>query len=228
MNLLRMIIALRCRQTLDEWRVLFPNCSISPLEFYALLEAAVRVRQVPDIEISQKDYKEGNLLSDRRLYMRIARDRSLFDCCAIPFGTSYLFSYWLLYLPHPFKLFHFLGMFTAVGLLPILSVQTFGFSRGLLLLGVLCAALLFVVKAGAARSSRALQEFLLGLSIIGVVWELFFRLPTHFERDTTLAFHSIIHECYMEVLSGLSQPHGLRALTQDERRKPKMRDFYQK
>lgn len=228
MNSLLLLFAIRRKQDLDDWRVLVRDFKMSPLEFYALLEAAVRQRQTPDTEIRQKDFKEGNLLSDRRVYLRLTRDRLLFDCCAVPFGTSYLFSYWLWFMPRPFTLFHLLGLVTTCGILPALSIQVFGMGRGLPVLGILLLALFFVVKSGVFRTRRKLEEYLHGLTIIGVIFELLFRMPTYFEKDTAAAFHTTIYECYIEVLDGLTQTHGLRALTEDERCKPEMRDFYKK
>lgn len=87
-------------------------------------------------------------------------------------------------------------------------------------------ALFVVIRTGLFRVRRQVEEFLLGVSVLGVIWELFFHLPGYFEKDTAAAFHTVVHDCTMGVLEGLAQTHGVRALKKKERRKVLMRDFY--
>lgn len=227
MSYFTLFIELRRKQCLDDWRVLFPDFQMPPLEFYALLEAAIRERQVPDLEVEHREYKESNLLSDKRVYLRLRRDRLRFDCCAAPFGSGYLVSYWLWRLPAPFTLFHFLGLLITFGLLlPALLLLPAGHGAGLSALAAALLALFIALRLRIFRRRGQVEEFLLGMSVIGVIWELFFHLPGYFEKDTAAAFHTVVHDSTMAILDGLAQTHGLRVLKKKERRKVLMRDFY--
>ena len=196
-------------------------------EFYALLEAALRRREVPEIEIEHAPFRESGLLSDQRDYLRLTRGTLRFDCCAAPFGTGFLFSYWLWFLPRPFTLFHFLGLLTTVGFLGSAMTREYGLVHGLEFLLAGLAILFVIVRSGIFRRQRSVEHFLQGLSVFGVIYELIFRPPTYFELDTAYAFNVTVRNSLIEVLDGLAQTHSLRALTEDER-KPVMRDFYQK
>jgi hypothetical protein len=69
----------------------FP-ASIPPKEFYAAVERELKDREVPGLEIFYVDFAEGGLLSAKREYLRMTRERLVFDICAAPFGTAYFFS----------------------------------------------------------------------------------------------------------------------------------------
>jgi len=213
---------------LNDWRSWYKNFQMPPLEFYGLLEAAIRRRQIPDLEISHKNYRQSCLLSDRRVYLRLRRDRMLFDCCAAPFGTDYFFSYWLWFLPRRFTFYHFLGLAT-ISLIGEFAAHHTVYWLDILMGFLTMAFILFlIVRSRWFPSSLWLEEYAHGLSVIGVIWELFFRRPTYFEQDTASVFHAVIHDCYMDVLDGLTQTHSLRALSEEERQKPVMRDFFDK
>ena len=214
MDFLKLIIALRRWQDLDDWRILAENYQMPPLEFYARLEAAIRQLQIPDLEISHYETKESGLLSDRRVYLRLRRGSLLFDCCAAPLGANYFFSYWLWMLPRPFTLFHLLGLLTTPVLLDCLAAHTLGLATILAGLGLLFA----VLRAGLFRTRRHLEEFGYGLTLVGVLYELFFRKPTYYELDAAAAFHATIRNRLLLVLDELTKTHGLRALTLEERR----------
>lgn len=228
MGLLRLIILLRSRLDLDDWRIWLKNFQLPPLEFYGLLEAAVRARQIPELEIAHQEHRERNVLSDRRVYLCLRRDRLLFDCCAAPFGTDYFFSYWLWLMPRRFTIFHFLGLMTSLEILNLLSSRGLGLVDGLMAGATLLYLLFLMSQSGLIRRPHWVEEYLHGVSVFGVIYELFFRKPTCFEMDTAQVFLASIHDCCLEVLDGLTQTHSLRALSEEERRKPVMRDFFHK
>lgn len=77
---------------LDHWYALVPSFTTSSKEFYAAVENELQERQVPGLEIHHVDFAEGGVLSQKREYLRMTRERLVFDICAAPFGTSYFFS----------------------------------------------------------------------------------------------------------------------------------------
>lgn len=77
---------------LSHWYSLVPNFGTSAKEFYETIERALQERKVPGLEISRVEFSEGGILSDKREYLRMSRERLVFDVCGAPFGTSYFFS----------------------------------------------------------------------------------------------------------------------------------------
>jgi hypothetical protein len=79
----------------EHWNHYFSNLQFSTEEFYALVEANIKVQAMPGVKISRVNYAETNILSDKREYLRVERKDDLFDICAAPFGAGFFVSYWL-------------------------------------------------------------------------------------------------------------------------------------
>src|SRR5437588_7559438 len=99
------------------WYTLIPGFISSTQEFYTSVENELKTRQVPGLEISRVDFSEGGLLSDKRTYLRMIRERLVFDVCAAPFGTAYFFSCRFAEIPAVVQLWQ---------LLVLVSVLSFG------------------------------------------------------------------------------------------------------
>jgi len=80
---------------LSHWYQLIEGLQESPQRFYGALEHAIRSRQLPKIDRTRINYKEGGLLSAKREYFRVRRKEHLFDVCAAPFGNGFFVSWWL-------------------------------------------------------------------------------------------------------------------------------------
>ena len=79
-------------ELLNHWIAFADNFQISPSEFYAELKAELLSRKVPKMLMAEVTCPEGGLLSENRIYLRMQRERILFDICAAPFGTGFFFS----------------------------------------------------------------------------------------------------------------------------------------
>lgn len=76
------------------WYHLIDGLEDSPQRFYTVLEEGLKRRQLPDIKISRVDFREGNILSAKRTYLRVVRNQYMFDVCAATFGKSFYVSWW--------------------------------------------------------------------------------------------------------------------------------------
>ena len=85
----------RATDIFSNWHHSLENFQASPMDFYAQVELALRKRQIPNIEVSRVDWREGGLFSAKREYLRIRRKEYVFDIFAAPFGTGFFFSWWL-------------------------------------------------------------------------------------------------------------------------------------
>jgi len=79
----------------SHWYHLIENFQQSSQEFYSSLEQAIKKRNLPDVRISRIDFKEGNIFSAQREYLRVKRKELVFDICAAPFGNGFFISWWL-------------------------------------------------------------------------------------------------------------------------------------
>lgn len=80
---------------LSHWYHLFEGFQQSPQQFYSALEEAIKRRQIPNVDLSRIDYREGGIFSAKREYLRVRRREHLFDVCAAPFANGFFVSWWL-------------------------------------------------------------------------------------------------------------------------------------
>jgi hypothetical protein len=97
---------------LSHWYTPVPNFTLSTQEFYTKVEKELTEQKVPDLEISRVEFAEGGLFSAKRQYLRLTRERLVFDICAAPFGVNYFFSCRFAELPeaNPAKMLLSLGL----------------------------------------------------------------------------------------------------------------------
>jgi hypothetical protein len=70
---------------LSHWSTLVENFQTSPLSFYDAVEAALKRREIPQTENSRVDYKEAGLLSAKREYLHVKREKLVFvDDARVP------------------------------------------------------------------------------------------------------------------------------------------------
>jgi hypothetical protein len=77
---------------IDHWYALVPGFTSSSKDFYESIEKELKERQVPGLEIFHVDFAEGGIMSSKREYLRMTRERLVFDICSAPFGTAHFFS----------------------------------------------------------------------------------------------------------------------------------------
>src|SRR5580765_2108915 len=82
----------RRADVLSHWYTPVPHFTASTEEFYAAIENELKVQKVPGLELFRVEFSEGGLLSDKRTYLRMTRERFVFDICAAPFGCNYFYS----------------------------------------------------------------------------------------------------------------------------------------
>lgn len=76
----------------EHWGSYMPNIHFSAREFYEKIEAEIRAKRWPDVQLLRVIYTEAGLFSHKREYLRVVRQRQCFDICAAPYGVDYFFS----------------------------------------------------------------------------------------------------------------------------------------
>ena len=74
--------------TLHEWT------KISTQKFYSRVESAIGERQLNEIRLGRRYYKEHLGISQKREYLAISYRKLLFLICAAPYGTGFFISTW--------------------------------------------------------------------------------------------------------------------------------------
>jgi hypothetical protein len=207
---------------ISHWHNLVENFSTSSLDFYTAVTSALKRREVPGAETSKVEYHEGGVLSAKRVYLRVTRERLAFDICAAPFGTGFFFSSWLRWVPPSLPLVGCITVFLFLAFAGFILEKgglTALFAVTLIVL-VLLWALGALVRAGELLS----EDMVLALPFFGPLYERVFKPETYYRLDTALMYQEAVHGAVMEVLDGLMSGKGLRALSPEER-KPHVRDL---
>lgn len=79
----------------SHWYHFIENLQESTQNFYGSLDEAIKQREIPNIDTSRIDYREGGIFSAKREYFRVKRKEYIFDICAAPFGKAFFVSWWL-------------------------------------------------------------------------------------------------------------------------------------
>ena len=219
----------------SHWHTLIDDFNTSTLEFYQAVEQAVMSREVPEVLFSRVEFKEGGFASANREYLRIERSNVAFDICGAPYGNGFFFSWWVSKVGPRYPLLYLIGFLflAAVGssvLVTVLSLP-FSFSDSMLaafavlLTGPLAVISVLVALAVLARKGVfGPEEHILAIPVLGWIYDKVFNPITFYSLDTALMFQESIRRAVHEVINGLIDEKGIRALTAEEQ-KPTIRDL---
>jgi hypothetical protein len=206
---------------LSHWDALLENFQFSPLTFYAQVERALQERKIPDSLNARIDYKESGILSARREYLHIERERLVLDICGAPFGSGFFVSWWLA--EPKLNLNPFIKVAVVIGFLGLVAITLVnaGLMWGTLLICLVIPAILFGVHHSAA-SGEISDDLIRVLPLIGPLYVWLFKPATYYRIDTMLMFQKAVHNAVLDVLDEITKESGIRALS-DLERKPIMK-----
>jgi hypothetical protein len=181
-------------EVLKHWYVLFDNFETVTSEFYQAIEQDLEKRELGGLEISRIEYDEGGLLSAKREYLRMRRERLVFDVCAAPFGTTWFFSYRYALIPATIHLWEVIVLLLALTSIVWFYTSLFGFVLGCVLFGASIFSLLLMMKNTVALGMRDLDAALFQIPVVGVFYERFLREETYYLEDTRIAYYNIVDQ----------------------------------
>ena len=213
----------------------------SALDFYRSVEDALTARQVPRMQVKHVEYHEGSLLSDKRVYLRLARERFAFDVCAAPFGTGYFFSLRLIVIPRGGWIQLLLLLAGVFGLLVAANALAFYalFAASRSFWWMIAALALIAVLVSAVRTARKedtpvtatmprtmpdFDRIMLCLPVIGDWYERI-RKDTYYRHDTRLLFQQLVSEVVKEKVEELTAAKGVK-LVQSYEYSPILGELY--
>jgi hypothetical protein len=189
----------------------------SSAEFYQMIEKELSVRNVPGLVVSRVEFDEGGLLSGKREYLRLKRERLVFDICAAPFGTSYFFSFRFVELPLGIKPLELLVFLIGLILVFALLVKLLGTILGLLALLVILVVSIYVMRNAIALGLKDLDAILLKTPVIGPIYEVVFRRETYYRQDTRLMYLSTVNSITEALVDEVTAAKGIKLVKRYDR-----------
>lgn len=195
----------------DHW--VFEQFECSPDEFYGSIETELAVREMPGLITERIQHKEGGLLSAKRDYLRIRRERLVFDLCLAPFGTFWFISRRHSLIPFTLRVWEVLAVLLILGCVAGFYILLFGFGLGLGMFGgsVLGIALLMrnLVKLGLDDVDAALLQ----IPVIGAIYEALLRRETYHREDTRAAYLTIVDAIAKSKIDELVDARGAKLVS---------------
>jgi hypothetical protein len=204
-------------EVLDHWISFADGLSLSSQEFYTAVEKELENRKIPGLRMSRIEYAEGGLLSDKRIYLRMLRERLAFDTCAAPFGKTFFFSCRCIHSPPSVRLWHIVAVFLLFNIAYSVLIVFLGFIFSIVAMVALVLAILETFRnAGVLRVSD-LDNFLMNIPAIGPIYERWFRLETYYREDTRLLYLKLVPDLIKKVAGDMTGEKGVKLMQQYER-----------
>lgn len=197
---------------LSHWYSLYESGQFSSSVFYDSVEAELKSRKLPHLKSSRPEFHEGGFASDKRVYLRLERERYAFDVCAAPFGTGYFFSLRLVEKPRSW-----LSFIAALFLLLAANGMSDGrpgfFTYAVLAIAVIMGIVYFANSVSHPNKEEPFDSdsFILNMAIVGPLYERA-RADTYYRYDTRLLFQSVVADVVKRKVAEVTAQNGVSLL----------------
>ena len=203
-------------EVLEHWISFAEDFQFPSADFYTAVEKELQARQVPGLAMSRVEFAEGGLLSDHRVYLRMVRERLVFDVCAAPFGTRFFFSCRMAEIPAVIQLWQLVFLVGFFALLFVLLQQMFGFVIGSVLLVATLVFALFLLRNVVAMGLSDLDAMLIKSPVLGPIYECWFRKETYYRTDTRLMYLDTVSNVVKKLAEDVTCAKGVKLVRQYE------------
>ncbi|HEV2691994.1 MAG TPA: hypothetical protein VG347_03790 [Verrucomicrobiae bacterium] len=197
---------------IEHWYALVPGFSTSGKEFYAGIEKELKDREVPGLDIAYVDFAEGGMLSSRRQYLRMTRERLVFDICAAPFGTGYFYSCRFAEIPAVIRLWHLLVVMVATLMAVALAFRYLGLILGAIVLLAGFVFLIYTLRNAVAMGLKDLDAMLIKSPVFGPIYENWFRKETYYRHDTRLMYLDTVNAVVKAKVEEVTGAKGIKLI----------------
>lgn len=204
-------------EVLDHWISFADGFNLSAQDFYAAVEKELTARKIPSLEMSRREYAEGGLLSEKRLYLRMIRERLAFDTCAAPFGNTFFFSCRTVHSPPVVRLWHLLAVNFVFGIVYLSLIKLLGTVFATIAIVGLLLAIAEIFRNVIALGLADLDTALMKIPAIGPIYERWIRKDTYYRQDARLVYLKIVPEIVKQVAEELTGAKGIKLVEQFER-----------
>lgn len=221
----RVVATAESAEVLEHWYTLVPREQFSVQEFYKSVEEEIKVQQVPALAITRVDFSEGGLLSDKREYLRMQRERLYFDVCAAPVGINFFFSYRFYQVLPTVKPWEVIILLVFLLLFFTLSIRVLGIFAGSML-PIACSIFMFwTMRNAIALGLRDLDATLIKSPILGSIYMRYFRKDTYYRQDMRIAYCSIVSAIIKTQVETITAAKGVK-LIREYLHSPAFDDLY--
>jgi hypothetical protein len=197
---------------IDHWYALIPGFNTSTKEFYEGIEQELKAREVPGLELFRVDFAEGGVLSGKREYLRMTRERLVFDICAAPFGKGYFFSCRFAEIQTAIKLWQLLVVVIAAFMIAALAFKILGIILGAIALMAGFVFLIYVLRNAVSLGLQNLDATLIQSPVVGPIYERFFRKETYYRQDTRLMYRDTVNEVVKAKVEEATGAKGIKLI----------------
>jgi len=205
------------KRLLEHWISFAAGFTLPPQEFYGAVEKELAARKIPTMEMSRVEYAEGGLLSDKRMYLRMIRERLAFDMCAAPFGNSYFFSCRTVYSPPVLRLWHLFAAFILLNIISSILVKFLGPAFAGFAILALIVAMVETFRNVVLLELSDLDNALIKIPAIGPIYERWFRKETYYRQDARLVYLKIVPDIVKKVAEDTTGAKGIKLVEQYQR-----------
>jgi len=191
--------------------VVYPNFETSVEEFYELIEADLNAKRLEGLSVSRVEYAEGGLLSANRVYLRMQRERLVFDVCGAPFGTAWFFSYRFSEIPRSPRVVTLIALLVLLAGVAVGYMALFGWLVGSALFALSVLGIAILMRNALVLGLRNLDAFLLRSPLLGDLYESF-RKETYYREDTRAAYLKIVEDIIQEKIGEVTAAKGLKLI----------------
>lgn len=154
-------------------------------ELYQAIEEDLLQREVPNLEITREEFAEGGLLSAKRVYLRMRRERLVFDVCSAPFGKAWFYSYRFAEIPVCLMVWELLLVLAFIAIIILGYVLLFGVFWGGVIIGTTLLGIGVLLHHSQSFGFYGLDDFLMRVPVFGIVYEALLRQGNNYYRDDT-------------------------------------------
>ncbi len=200
-------------EVLDSWITFFDSFSFPPKDFYALIEQEMESRKAPKMTVSRLEFAEGGMISNRRTYLRLFRERLAIYTCAAPFGTGYFFSCRVVYVPALVRLWHLIVVGAFLSVLSNQLQKPLGFTFGCIALATFVFACGCVMQKASSSVHGDIDSILLSIPVISTIYEDWFREDTYYRQDTRSVYLTRFPALIRELADEVAAAKGARMVS---------------
>lgn len=197
-------------QHLDRWT--FEQFECSPAEFYQSIEDELNAHHVPGLFVERIEYKEGGILSAKRDYLRIRRERIVFDLCLAPIGDFWFISRRASIIPFSLEFWEVLVVLVVLASVAAFYIHLFGLIFGCIVFAGSIIGVSLLMRNLVVLGLADLDAAVLQVPVLGAIYESYFRKETYFREDTRHAYLMIVNSVVKTKIDELMGQKGARLM----------------
>ena len=204
-------------EVITHWGTVLPGVHFSAEQLYTKVETEIRSREWPGVEFFRASHTEAGLLSHKREYLRVIRQRQVFDLCAATFGKDYFITLREAEIKAQLTLATLLIFIMALGMMLIFCLSTFGVVGGAIGFGLVLVTGVFLLFNVLRMGLTNLDGLLMRTPVIGPIYETWFRRSTtYFQHDIRMVFLKLMDDLVKARVDEETSAKGITLLSSFE------------